>query len=222
MTSTVFCDYQPANWEINSVGQDACQVYAQLQANCDIAFVIRGINADPIIISPEDTVCGCNMVAYNLAAGCRYCQSSQAVGSWLSINEWASHCTANRYEPRALGDRITTRGMTFPEWAFAIPSGTTWDPAQASAVAAAASPITSSSSSSSSPVRTPTPAAAPNVENHSSSSNIDNKNALIIGMAVFLAVALMIIVMVSAVLLHCRRQNRRTAWSRPTAAYFME
>lgn len=41
MTSTVTCDYINYNWELNARGENACQVYAQLQGQCDPSESVR-------------------------------------------------------------------------------------------------------------------------------------------------------------------------------------
>ncbi|KIM20902.1 hypothetical protein M408DRAFT_118192 [Serendipita vermifera MAFF 305830] len=90
MASAVRCD-SGHTWEDNASGQDACQQYATLAGICEPSIIIRypGISS-PYLPTAANAPCTCNVVAYNLASGCTWCQT---VLTWSSEQAWMQNCS---------------------------------------------------------------------------------------------------------------------------------
>jgi hypothetical protein len=135
MTSTVTCGYTGAAWELNSAGQNACQVYAALAGQCNSAFTIGDVTATSPPYMPQNNACTCNLVAYNLQAACGWCQSTIQTNWWLDEAQWAGNCTTSAFDATGIPSSVTTSSINIPAWARLTPTGPSWDPSQASAAA---------------------------------------------------------------------------------------
>ncbi|KIM28111.1 hypothetical protein M408DRAFT_24125 [Serendipita vermifera MAFF 305830] len=216
MSSEVSCDYFPAYWEVNSVGQDACKVYAKLQGKCDRTFALH-----PVLDStyyPQINTCACNIVAYNLAAGCMYCQTTPLGTSWLSVPAWEANCSSVGFDATKVPETINTADIVIPPWALAIPTETMWVPAQASVIAVGdvnTAPNTTSASQILSIGISTTSTTRDDV------ARIVRTAVRVVFPTMAVVGGLCLVGILAACLLHRRRQNRRVVWSRPTAEYYM-
>lgn len=223
MTSNAVCDYADADWEINSRGQNACTVYAQLQGLCDPSFVINSVNENSTAYMPPNNACGCNVVAYNLMAGCGWCQSTIQIPWWLTVDQWSGNCTAVAYNTLSIPPSLNVASLTIPEWARALPTGTTWSPSQASRIAVAAlsstSLLASSSGSRSSSTRSPTQTLSGFNNGNFQAARTGLSGALV---AIIVIFVLYILAGLAVVAIYFFRQKKRIAWYRPMAEFYRQ
>jgi hypothetical protein len=82
---------------------------------------------------PQNNACTCNLVAYNLQAGCGWCQSSIQDNWWLDEAQWAGNCTTSAFDSTGIPSSASTTSINIPSWALLTNTGPSWNPAQASA-----------------------------------------------------------------------------------------
>lgn len=117
MTSAA-CRHDRDYFQFNAYGQDACEIYTLLQRKCEREFVIPPANSSAILpYYPPQTPCGCNIIAYNLMAGCATCQRIRSDQWWLSESEWSGNCTSASYDSSGIPDSVSQNGISIPLWA---------------------------------------------------------------------------------------------------------
>ncbi|KIM27636.1 hypothetical protein M408DRAFT_162351 [Serendipita vermifera MAFF 305830] len=117
MTSAA-CRHDRDYFQFNAYGQDACEIYTLLQRKCEREFVIPPANSSAILpYYPPQTPCGCNIIAYNLMAGCATCQRLRSDQWWLSESEWSGNCTSAAYDSSGIPDSVSQNGISIPLWA---------------------------------------------------------------------------------------------------------
>ncbi|KIM23854.1 hypothetical protein M408DRAFT_27558, partial [Serendipita vermifera MAFF 305830] len=216
MTSNVYCGYSGSNWKLNSSGQDACQVYAQLQGQCNSSFVISPVTTSSLLYTPPNNACGCNVVAYNLMAGCAWCQANIQSGWWLSEGQWETGCTT--YNTSGVPTTLSTTGINIPSWAFDIPTGTTWNPAEASS-AAVPNGFTPSTTA-----RWYTYTNTDDSSTHSAEGAAIGRAlaaAVIVPIILWCLIGLSILCSIAGCIAHCQRQTRRRKLYGPMNAYYL-
>ncbi|KIM30351.1 hypothetical protein M408DRAFT_328355 [Serendipita vermifera MAFF 305830] len=222
MASTVTCGYADSNWELNSEGENACQVYAELQGACNSSFVISTAHSTDPPYLPPNNACGCNVVAYNLMGGCAWCQTGILTGWWLTIDQWVGNCTQSMYNPTGIPSNVSTSGINIPDWARLIPSGTTWSPSQASRAAVPSSStttglgftFTTGGSSSTTTSRLLNGDAPP-------SNNVSYlSGGAAAGIAIGVILGIWALSTLVVVFVYFTRQNKRKAWYGPLAAFY--
>lgn len=89
---------------------------------CSPSFTINTIDFSSPSYRPTDDICQCNLPAYNLMAGCFWCQDP-AASAWPSLTEWQSSCRNTTF---VYGIPSELETITYPYWATLQPDGTTW------------------------------------------------------------------------------------------------
>ncbi|KIM20916.1 hypothetical protein M408DRAFT_118368 [Serendipita vermifera MAFF 305830] len=129
------------SWEPNSSDQDACQVYAQPQGQCNscsssyqqcsfcrllcpLAFVISDVTSSSRLYIPPNNARGCNVAVYNLMSGREWCQVSIQNDWWLSVGQWDSGCTT--YNSYGVFTTLSTTGISIHSWDLDISTNTSW------------------------------------------------------------------------------------------------
>ncbi|KZO96706.1 hypothetical protein CALVIDRAFT_563774 [Calocera viscosa TUFC12733] len=128
-------------WEYNDEGQSPCLVWAQLQAVCLKQIIVTPLNGTgyqyyPPYLSGQIDDCNCNVVSYNLMAGCSWCQTDILSSNWVSESTWASGCTS--YDSTGIPSDVEAAAIDIPSWAFLPSNGSVWVPQNAQAVATGA------------------------------------------------------------------------------------
>jgi hypothetical protein len=151
-------------------------------------------------------------------AACGWCQSTIQTNWWLTVSQWAGNCTSVQYDTTGIPDSVSTSTINIPQWALAIPTGTSWNPSQASNIALPSGLTTDSTSgfstsrTSSYSYSTPTYPYGPFYD-YGASVNV----AAIVCGVIFGLWALVLIGVVAAYFI---RQNKRKAWYGPMARYY--
>ncbi|KIM23833.1 hypothetical protein M408DRAFT_332115 [Serendipita vermifera MAFF 305830] len=227
MTSNVTCGYTNSNWELNSRGETSCSVYAQIIGQCDPTFIIQDAptSSTPPYTTPNNA-CGCNVVAYNLMAGCGWCQSNIPSGWWLTVSQWAGNCTNVQYNPTSLPASVSTASIDIPAWALVVPTGSTWEPAQASNVAVPPSSTgtTATPTGVNTNTRTNTPTGFTATGPFSGGDDAFVRNTTNVGTSVGIAFGVILgiwaLTLIAMIAVYFTRQNKRKAWYGPMAAYY--
>lgn len=107
------------SWEPNSSDQDACQVYAQPQGQCN-----SYVTSSSRLYIPPNNARGCNVVVYNLMSGREWCQVSIQNDWWLSVGQWDSGCTT--YNSYGVFTTLSTTGISIHSWDLDISTNTSW------------------------------------------------------------------------------------------------
>ncbi|KAH7106463.1 hypothetical protein BKA62DRAFT_687223 [Auriculariales sp. MPI-PUGE-AT-0066] len=216
-------------WLNNDVGDDPCSIWADLARVCTPTVTsINGLSQGQHYGSPsgnESTTCMCNTVAYNLMAGCTYCQSVPG-STWVDKLTWETNCTAYTDLPP-----LTARAIDYPKWAL-LDVTTTWSAEAAEQIGNGDEPSSTAapSSSTSRPVTSARPTSGTSsrhVSSQASGGDYDgwdnvasNVNWGLIGAMIAIFVGLPLIGMIAALVVCCVRQKRRKAWYGPLAAYY--
>jgi hypothetical protein len=83
--------------------------------------------------------CSCNVVAYNLAAACGWCQDAIQPTWWATEAQWSGNCTtlAATYDATGVPSTVLTASLTIPAWALTTVNvlDLTWSPSRASLLA---------------------------------------------------------------------------------------
>jgi len=145
--SPATCTY--AKWANNANGEIPCQLLSKLGSVCTPGFVAPGLTtATAPYGAPSgtsDNACFCNVVAYNLAAACTWCQAGLFSTDWVTEKVWSAGCVATAYDPAALPASVATFDTSVPAWALLSNKGASWDSFTAAQLVAAANPTAPSS-----------------------------------------------------------------------------
>ncbi|KZW02783.1 hypothetical protein EXIGLDRAFT_759499 [Exidia glandulosa HHB12029] len=244
-STTAVCTY--ADWTINSDGESACLVWAQLQSLCKTSGVSVGrvTNATAPYPPPSGstaTDCNCNVVAYNLMAGCVNPVSHPPAPfvpaltdadiyswDWVPQAVWAQGCSS--YTPDGLPSSIKSEAaaLDIPQWAFLVPSGSAWSAGNAEDVAEGGS-ASATASGSSGPSRATTSASSTAWTDdgdgpyYSGGDDFDEgtvKNVgTILGAVLGVLIGLPALGSLIALIVFCNRENNRKKFYGPLAAYY--
>ncbi|KAF8591119.1 hypothetical protein K439DRAFT_1061020 [Ramaria rubella] len=141
---TLICSSRgpPHRWTFYK-GQSPCQIWGNLQAACNpgvsVGKLDTSVNIDATYPSPSGanaTACQCNVVAYNLMAGCSWCQPNVYSTNWVSELQWKSGCSS--YDPSGqLPSQASVLSSSIPPWALEQENGNSWEEFDASSIAVA-------------------------------------------------------------------------------------
>lgn len=120
--ATATCQTGRGFFQFNAYGQDACTIYTLLQRKCDRDFVVAPASDAASAYLPPHTPCGCNIIAYNLMAGCAQCQDLANTNQWwLTEGEWSGNCTSANvaFDSFGIPASVSQNGISIPLWAMA-------------------------------------------------------------------------------------------------------
>ncbi|KAH9983813.1 hypothetical protein BJV74DRAFT_595309 [Russula compacta] len=118
------------NWSYNSLGQNPCNVAADLEATCNGGqFEIPQLQSGHLYRGPDsgsNNLCQCNTVLYSLVSACSACQGS----SWIQWSAWSFNCSV--VSSPTTYPKLIPNGTRVPYWAYLnVTTAGTWDVAAA-------------------------------------------------------------------------------------------
>ncbi|KIM23858.1 hypothetical protein M408DRAFT_27565 [Serendipita vermifera MAFF 305830] len=132
------------------------------------------------------------------------------------LTEWETGCTT--YNTSGVPTTLSTTGINIPSWAFDIPTGTTWNPAEASS-AAVPNGFTPSTTA-----RWYTYTNTDDSSTHSAEGAAIGRAlaaAVIVPIILWCLIGLSILCSIAGCIAHCQRQTRRRKLYGPMNAYYL-
>lgn len=120
-------------WTFNEKGESPCFQWWNLGSACygDWPLGPLASNNTNYNEPPQQDVCECGVLAYNLMAACTWCEDENFNSNWITEKLWSKNC--DTFNPSGIdastGDRV------FSKWAFAPNFGAKWDPARSEKIA---------------------------------------------------------------------------------------
>ncbi|EJD48330.1 hypothetical protein AURDEDRAFT_183634 [Auricularia subglabra TFB-10046 SS5] len=120
-------------WTFNEKGESPCFQWWNLGSACYGDWPLGTLTSNNTNYNepPQQDVCECGVLAYNLMAACTWCEDENFNSNWIAEKQWSTNCdTFNKAGIDAnTGDRV------FSKWAFAPNFGAKWDPARSEKIA---------------------------------------------------------------------------------------